>query len=298
MVTYEEFKEIIRDRAEMEIGARAVIKKVYKTNGNTYDGLVMMLLGINISPVIYLQRYYEMYKDIMDEENAMDSIWDSIKDVYFDSQPLVNVNVESCFAYENIKSSLGLKLVSYERNKDWLEDIVHIPFLDLAIVFVIHIKTAEKIVGTVTITKQHQAGWGKSREELFHDAMESVRHDYEITHVGKIIEEYRDIIGVDEMAESDFPMFVLKNRVVPFGASAILYPHVLGNFADECGWEKIIILPSSLHEVFLLPYTGHEDFDSLNRLVNDINQADFMEELVLSDHIYIYDRKQDTIISG
>jgi hypothetical protein len=190
-----------------------------------------------------------------------------------------------------------LKLIHYERNKDWLGDIVHIPFLDLAIVFVIHIRAAEKIVGTITITKQHQAGWGKSREELFHDALESVRHDYEITYIGKIMDKYKDIIDVAGMAGPDFSMFVLKNRAAPFGASAILYPHVLENFADECGWEKIIILPSSLHEVILLPYTGHEDCNSLNRLVKDVNQADFMDELVLSDHIYIYDRKQDTVIS-
>jgi hypothetical protein len=131
MVTYEEFKEIIRERAEMEIDARAVIKQVYKTNGKICDGLVMMLMGVNISPVIYLERYYEMYKDIMDEENAIDSIWNSIKEVYFDSQLLVNVNIESCFVYEKIKPDLGLKLIHYERNKDWLGDIVHIPFLAL-----------------------------------------------------------------------------------------------------------------------------------------------------------------------
>ena len=63
MVTYEEFKEQMRERAESEIGGRAIVKPVKKLNGVVLDGLSIMTLDSNISPTIYLNDYYLQYKN-------------------------------------------------------------------------------------------------------------------------------------------------------------------------------------------------------------------------------------------
>ena len=63
MVTYEEFKEQMREKAESEIGGRAIVKPVKKLNGVVLDGLSIMTLDSNISPTIYLNDYYLQYKN-------------------------------------------------------------------------------------------------------------------------------------------------------------------------------------------------------------------------------------------
>ena len=51
------------------------------------------------------------------------------------------------------------------------------------------------------------------------------------------------------------PFYVLTNIQGINGAVCLLYPQVLKNFAEEAG-RDIIILPSSIHEVLLLPDNG------------------------------------------
>jgi hypothetical protein len=139
MVTYEEFKEIMKERAEEEIGARAVVRYFKKLNGTGFEGLVIMSSDTNVSPVIYLKGYYSMYLEIMDEEAAIDSIWKDIKKCYFDNLPVSSFDVEGFFDYEKIRSNLGLRLVNYKSNEEWLRDISHIRFLDFAIVFTVRV---------------------------------------------------------------------------------------------------------------------------------------------------------------
>ena len=52
MVTYEQFKEVIREKAEEATGFRAVVNRVQKINGLVLDGLVIFKPDCNISPTV------------------------------------------------------------------------------------------------------------------------------------------------------------------------------------------------------------------------------------------------------
>ena len=57
--------------------------------------------------------------------------------------------------------------------------------------------------------------------------------------------------------------YVLSNRSGVNGAACLLYEDVLKNFAD--GVEKnLIILPSSIHEVLLLPDDGDISYEAVS----------------------------------
>ena len=65
--------------------------------------------------------------------------------------------------------------------------------------------------------------------------------------------------------ETPAPFYVFSNRSGINGAACILYEDVLKNFAD--GVEKnLIILPSSIHEVLLLPDDGDISYEEMSRL--------------------------------
>lgn len=84
-------------------------------------------------------------------------------------------------------------------------------------------------------------------------------------------------------------MYVLSNTERFYGASAILYPKILLQFARSIG-QDFYILPSSVHEVLLLSKESGARRSDLNRMIQDINASQVAEEEILSDHVYILDR--------
>ena len=78
------------------------------------------------------------------------------------------------------------------------------------------------------------------------------------------------------------------------GASALLYGDVLKDFANKKGTD-MYILPSSIHEVILLPSDRINDPTKLLSMVHDVNTTVVSIGDVLSDSVYYYDRKTDHI---
>jgi hypothetical protein len=289
----------MKERAEEEIGARAVVRYFKKLNGTGFEGLVIMSSDTNVSPVIYLKGYYSMYLEIMDEEAAIDSIWKDIKKCYFDNLPVSSFDVEGFFDYEKIRSNLGLRLVNYKSNEEWLRDISHIRFLDFAIVFTVRVMEERNAEATITVHRVHQYKWKKSNEEMLHDAIENMKYDYEIISIRQILEENKGNLGMDdedmEELSNDVPMFILSNRLRNYGASSILCPDALKDFASMCGCDKVAMLPSSVHEWILVPFSEELDCDCLKHIVEEINESVLSSEEKLSNNVYIYDSKIDKI---
>ena len=83
-------------------------------------------------------------------------------------------------------------------------------------------------------------------------------------------------------------MMVLSNQKNFFGASVILYSEQLRKVSEELG-QDLYILPSSVHEVILLPEAG-QDPDALRATVKRVNETEVRREEVLTDSVYRYDR--------
>jgi hypothetical protein len=298
MVTYEEFKEFIVEMAETEMGNRAVVNPVHKNNGLNLDGLIIMSEDSNMVPTIYLNRYYEQYKEIMDEPDALESIWRGIKEYYYQHLPVNSFDVDSFTDYEKVKGNLRLKLVNYKKNKEWLDDVVFIPFLDLAGVVVVNVKMEKGKVGTITVTKSHMVEWEKNEEDLLHDAMENMKDDYIIMPMEEILKERLEELGIADIEElAELSMYVLYNRQRLLGAGLMMVPNVMREAAELMGCDNIVIIPSSVHETMLLPCEeGKTDFTEMTEIIREVNQNSLEEEEILSDHPYLYCREQDKIV--
>lgn len=93
---------------------------------------------------------------------------------------------------------------------------------------------------------------------------------------------------------STIPMYILTNEQEVNRASALLYGDVLKDFANKKGTD-MYILPSSIHEVILLPSDRINDPTKLLSMVHDANTTVVSIGDVLSDSVYYYDRKTDHI---
>lgn len=308
-MTYETFKEQLRQHMQAGFPADAIvtIQSVIKNNNIQLDGLSIMEPNVNISPTIYLNHYYEEYQN----GRSMDEIHAEILHIYQENKPRENIDISFFTDYENVKSRIVFKLVNYEKNRPLLENIPYIPYLDLAIVFYCLVSAEKSGNATILIHNRHLDYWNITKEDLYQQAMENTPDllSYDLRNMTEIMEEMlRDVPGnanwnsldSEELAELDFlrqeptsyPMYVLSNTSKLNGACCILYHDLLKKFSAKLKAD-LFVLPSSIHEVILIPAYTKDSITELNQMVRDVNFTQLTEDEILSDHVYYFSRKEN-----
>ena len=87
-------------------------------------------------------------------------------------------------------------------------------------------------------------------------------------------------------------MYVLTNKDNSFGAAAMLYTGMLEKAAEAIQEDRIFILPSSVHEVLLVPDRGDFTSEQLREMVTEINATQVAPDEVLTDNVYEYDARK------
>ena len=83
------------------------------------------------------------------------------------------------------------------------------------------------------------------------------------------------------------PLYIISNIGGCMGASAILAENKLKELANRLHASKLVVLPSSVHEMIVLPYTGEETVEQYSRLVKSVNATEVEPEERLTDRAYI-----------
>lgn len=91
-------------------------------------------------------------------------------------------------------------------------------------------------------------------------------------------------------------LFVLTNEEGLNGAGTVLYEGILDSFSDQIKG-GFYILPSSIHEVLLVPEKEGSDPAALSELVKEVNRTVVDEGEILSDRIYYYEKGQNVFMS-
>ena len=304
---YEFTKEIEKEmNIYMKGNAHIHVSTIQKNNGVKMEGLIIQENGEKVAPTIYLNCFYERFLQGMEIEEV-------VKEIYRIYQSCKNHPIEdaSFFTdFEQVKNRVVYKLIHRERNRELLEDVPYIPYLDLAIVFYCIIYRQEYGNATVLIHNAHMEMWQTNAEQLYEFATKNtpVLLPYFIKPLEEIIEErFQKMVPeyekgfventMDKVKESteEVSMYVLSNKEKIFGAASILYPNLLKNFAIACG-KDFYILPSSIHEVILVPELENCDLESLSEMVKEINGLSVGKEDILSDHAYYYDREMEQVV--
>ena len=99
----------------------------------------------------------------------------------------------------------------------------------------------------------------------------------------------------NNLIQSDDIMFVLTNSLRSFGAICFLYEDVLFHIGNLLR-ENYFILPSSIHEVIIIPESQAPCKETLNEMIVEINESQVEIEDVLSDHVYYYNREKKELL--
>lgn len=264
-------------------------RKVIKNNGVTLTGIVAGRENINSFPTIYIDDYYR--EDIKEEEvlGIVLKMADRLRLADL-KQP---VDLSGFVDFEKAKTRLSFKLINTEKNKELLEDIPSRPFFNLSIVYFYLIEKAPfEGKATVLVRRSHMDTWNITEVELYKAACMNAPQllPPRIENMSEVL----DGIFPPELFEDLIPMYVLTNSEKLFGASCILYHDELKSFALKMN-SDLFILPSSVHEMILIPKRPDLNQSAFLDIVAEINHSQVPEEDVLADSVFFYNKKEDAL---
>ena len=292
------FTTLVQREVEKRAGEnyRVKLNDVMKNNGVVLRGITLMQDDSNISPTIYLNPYYDAYEN---GDTTLGTVIDEVIDTYERNKINRSIDMKFFLNYETVRSRIIFKLINTEKNRELLRDVPYIPFHDLSIVFQCLVSEERFGNASILIHNVHLQLWKVNARELYECALENtpLLQGYELTDMNTVLEEMKALGGIDdeeiEDMQQEVPMYVLSNKSRINGASCILYKDILKDFAMVVD-KDLYVLPSSIHEVILLPSDGTQESEQLKEMVREINQSQVEKEEVLSDSVYYYRRSDDS----
>jgi len=296
-MNYNEFTTLLRAELEqiVEKDETVHIQHVPKNNGVILTGVCIVRKGGNITPTIYLDEYYDKCVNGCPMEEVAEAVLKRHRKLQEVDEGEFGFFAE----FEKVKSRIVFRIVNYERNKDRLQEMPYEKYLDLAVVFYCHVSVKEGGLAAIPIYKHHLKMWNTDKSEILKWAKRNTPKIFpcELIDMKTVIAR---TMGQEEMQEfnqilsdenSFIPMYVLSNTFKFNGAGVILYKNVLSDFAKACDG-NFFLLPSSVHEVILVPASGSASMEELSRMVREVNESQVEAEEFLADHAYYYDAEQ------
>lgn len=198
--------------------------------------------------------------------------------------------------YDVMKKKLSIEVISAETNAELLKKIPHENMEDIAVVYRFIIDSNETGRVTTLVTNGWMDYMGVSYERLKADALENA------PKIRPVVIQGMNEIMRKKLGEGVFEMFGISERkneimyeaTVPdkiCGAGVLAYQGFMDQAAEKLGGD-FYILPSSIHEILLVPDDGEKVADTLRDMVQETNAKDLSPENKLTDNVYHYDAKE------
>ena len=293
-MSYEEFKAWAADEIRAWLppeyaDADVSIHRMEKL-GLAYDGMTVVRSGQRAAAAVNLTAFYDMYQ----EGKTTGDIIHEMADVAVMQAPQMEYSVFS--DYEAAKDYLFIRVANKEANADVLAGMPHKEVEDLAITYHVLVNHDQNGIASAPVTDDLLRHYGVTAEQLHEDAIANSQRmlPAQLDSMQNMLFGMMTPEASDTLRDEPYPgstMLVLTNNVQLNGAAALFYPGVMDQAAERLGGD-FIVLPSSTHEVIMIPADGMTDFRSLEQMVKDINRSQVAPEERLSDHVYHYDAKE------
>lgn len=252
-------------------GYKAELHEVMK-NGVHLEGIVIISED-PITPIMYtddlievadvLIKKYEQQKDIEIDVNRLMSRETVLSHIYIGMQKKSDEKIEkkSC-ELEGLEAYLYVKHSTNDRNYS--------------------LKLSLMLMDAINLSSDE--AWKCAEENTF------VKGETQIQNVASMLSGmgYISDEAAETELESDFPqLYVVTNRAKYRGASAILDKAVLKEFGKKHKIKKLAVLPSSIHEMLIMPYNDSINMDDLSFMVADVNANQVEPEERLTDRAYL-----------
>ncbi len=282
--------------------------------GGGYTGITVAPEKTDALPIINLDEFHKLYLS----GQAWSSLMRCMAGIVKMRTTLPDPGWFS--RYDNVKESLFLKLCNADANREILEEMPHRIAADLALTCHIRMESFKDGLYSIPLTYDMTEEFCVSEDQLFADACQYSEKMFPPrfqTMENALLEwlkpDRRKTAGHDSAAadsdpaaadsDSDNPganrrlpispigsrMLLLSDELLLNGAAALFYPGIMEKAAEILKGGYYII-PSSVHELILVPEDCIEDYRRMEEIVRQINRMQVAPEEWLSDHVYHYDR--------
>lgn len=237
-------------------------------NGTVLEGIRYTPEGANISPTAYIDQ-------CRTEAEAIEYC----KKLF--SQPLPEIDTDNLFDKSKLRARIyGVGKATSDIKRS---------FLDLEIVASVLVDMGNGS-GSFVLNSNNLSISGMTEEEVLNVALENSFADCQTMN---IIDQMKKLSGMDFPGEA-LPMDVLTNlNELPYGAIQMMNVEALAKVAEEHN-SDLWILPSSLHEVIVVP-SVLGDAEVFKGMVECVNAEEVKAEDKLSDNVYRFNRSTKTI---
>lgn len=198
--------------------------------------------------------------------------------------------------YESAKKYLSIRLVGIEENEKWLADKVWEPMGDFAKVCYLDFGEQSDGYLSAVVTMGNMALMGVTKEQMLADAQSNLNgKEYVFISISAMMAELMPDIQEMDLSEAEkSPLYVLTNKERTQGAAMIARADVRKVIGDrfDCDY---YVLPSSTHEVLVVPVNADVDLEMLSELVHDVNETMVSSQDKLSDKVQYYDRVKEQL---
>jgi len=187
---------------------------------------------------------------------------------------------------EFIKANVRRRVINTEQNREYLKGKPHRELLDLSIVYEVDVTDLTGDASATVLTDVVMEYLGLTETELWEAANgnEKIVYDSLTNYIyGDHVEDVKDAMS----------LFITTERKW-YGACAILHKETLSEIAEMWG-DDLIICPSSVHEIIVLPANFSKDRAAMLDIVKSVNATEVRPEDFLSDNVYYFDRATNEI---
>lgn len=296
----QDFAEYVKDHIREYLppeyqDADISIKKVTKSNDWMLTGLTIFQPGEQVAMTIYLEPFAEQ----TEKGRTLDSIMQQIAEIQTNSKEQFPMDVSMLYNYKTVRPMLSIQLCDPETRREYLKDKPYTPCGDLAAFYRIQIAEDNEGTASAAVTEKLMQIWGISKDQLHKDAVqsESIRNPVRLYDMEDLIFKPMFSTRPDNLFTRKeplniglMPLYALTNQNQVNGAGVLAQDGVLERVGGLIG-SNFYVLPSSIHEVIIVPDNRNIRLSEMEAMVREINTTQVAPNERLSDKVQYYDRE-------
>ena len=304
-MTFEEFKIYIQEHIGEYLSddfkdAQIRVSTIKKSNGYEYEGMNISRandLDGGIIPVVNLTDAYAKY-----EKGApLVGVMQDLAKVRMNSPIPDGISRSTFTNFDSMRDRIFPRLISAKNQEDYLSNRPFHQVADLAVVYTVRVHTDEHGFAEAVVDNELLKIWGVDESTLHEAALanlekqEPVFMNLEDAMFGSLDAKETPKFEPEtiDMDRVSIPFFLLTNQQKVKGATMALSSRVMDRIAEKFG--GIYVLPSSTHEVLIVPKSFMDDPDQLAEMVRQVNEDAVLPEDRLSDNVYEYNPETQSL---
>ena len=295
-MNYQDYKQILMDelweQKPQEI-SEYQIKTIIKQNEKISDCVTPVYAdGGNLAPILYLEQFYDPDYDTEKIKTLASQLTNHFLEAH---------RVQSHFDISQInphtaQTHLTLRLYNRALNPEIEQTCAHIDCLDLMAVPRWTVGNTQEISSSFLVNRDIQRTLlHMTDDELLQIARQNALNQH-FSVIGmnqllrRMLKEVPEEVVSEMMPTDGEVMFVMSNEEKQFGATALLFPELLKKASSIVGESNFYVIPSSVHELVVIPCSRVDDPADLVFMMKSINAEQVAVQDRLGDgNVYRFD---------